>query len=269
MIKGLDNFVTLRESDHRYFDKAGQEYVSVSKFIGNFYKKFDADFIAGATAASEGVSKQEILDKWAAQTAEGSRRHAAIERYFKTTQILDSDLDLKPMILNIASQYKDYYQIHNEVVLYDKDSLIAGTSDLPLVCTSSHKSILDIGDFKNYGKGINQKEVDKHGDPRNEYMLNCLSHLQNSSYNKVAIQLSLYGYMLEKQTGRKIGKLFAHFIDPVNPLINFQIPIPYMKDTIEKMILWKLDSPINLQENIAPEKTKDKNLNHIKPDWDL
>lgn len=260
MIKGLDNFVYLKPDTHQYFDKNNVEYMSVSKFIGLFYKKFDANLVSGQVAKSEGVSKQSILDKWNGQTSEGTRRHDALERYFKTTSILPVDEDLRPMILNIASQYKNYYRVYNEVILYDEDVLLAGTADLPLVCTSSSKSVIDIGDFKNYNKGINQKEVDKEGNPRNEYMLHCLSHLQNSSYNKLALQLSIYAYMLQKKTGHKIGKLFGHWISPTNPLINFQIPLPYMKYEVIEMIKHKQSNTIIIEQPT-------KNLNHIKSDW--
>lgn len=262
MIQGTNNFVTLEKSSHIYKDKNGEQYLSTSKFIGLFYKKFESDFIAGAVARNEGVKKQDILDRWGEQTDEGTRRHDALEMYFKTTQIAPENEDLRPMILNIASQYKDYYRVYNEVIVYDIDEKIAGTIDLPLVCTSSSKSVIDIGDFKNYGKGINQKEVDKEGKPRNEYMLGPLSHLQNSSYNKVCLQLSTYAYMLQKQTGRKIGKLFTHWISPENPLINFQIPCPYMKHEVIAMLKWKNENPI-------PIEPVNKNLNHIDSDWDL
>ncbi len=250
MIKGLDNFVKLKEDPHQYFDADGTEYLSTSKFISQFYKKFDSNFIAGRTAISEGVTKQDVLDRWNGQTNEGTRRHNAIELFFKTATILPENEDLRPMIINIVSQYKSYYRIYNEQALYDKDEKTAGTSDLILV-TSSHKdSPVDIGDFKNYGKGVNQKEVDKNGNYRNEYMLGPLSHLQNSSYNKLCLQLSDYAYKFQKQTGRKIGKLFGHWISPENPLINRQIPCFYLKYEIEAMIKFRKENAIEIQTPI-------------------
>lgn len=266
MIEGLDNYVFLKEDTHQYFDRDGNQYLSVSKFIAHFYKKFEADFIASAVAGNEGVTKQDILNRWSGQTQEGTRRHNAIERYFKSMIILPEDEDLRPMILNITSQYRDYFRVINEQVLSDRENFIAGTTDLALITTSSKKGVIDIGDFKNYGKGINQKEVDKHGKPRNEYMLGPLSHLQNSSYNKLCLQLSTYAYMLQKQTGRKIGKLFGHYISPENPLINYQIPVPYMYYEVQAMIEWKKQNPVILESAPTKEKTT---LNHIQSDWNL
>ncbi|MES3018158.1 MAG: hypothetical protein V4721_10275 [Bacteroidota bacterium] len=267
MIIGLDNYVTLRESDHRYFDKDGREYMSASKFLGLFYEPFDANFIAGQVAASEGVPKQVILDRWQAQTDLGTHIHEAIQRYNNTTEMLPEDEYLRPAILNIAFQYKDYYRRYNEVVLYDKDEFLAGTADHPLVTTSHKNSVIDIGDWKCYGNGINQKDLDKHGKPRNKYMLHCLDHLQASSYNKVALQLSLYAYMLQKATGRKIGKLFAHWINPINPLINIQLPVPYMKHEIIAMIAWRKENATVI--TTEPEEKTSAIESFVNDEWDL
>jgi len=253
MIPGLDNYVSIKPDTHQYFDREGNEYMSASKFIGLFYKKFDANLIAGIVANSDGLSKQQVLDKWSDQTNNGTRIHNALEEYDKTLQISPENESIKEGIINIASQYKDYYRTYNEQILYDRENFIAGTTDKALVTTSHKNSVIDISDFKTYNKGINQKEVDKYGKPKNEYMLHCLSHLQNSSYNKVALQLSLYAYMLQKQTGRKIGKLFAHWINPNNPLINFQIPVPYMKHEIIAMIKHKNENPIILPKSVIDE----------------
>lgn len=261
MIKGCEPYVRIKADTHQYFDPQGTEYMSVSKFIGLFYKKFDSNLVSGMVAKSEGVSKQSVIDKWDGQTQEGTRKHDALEYYFKTTQIKPENADLTPMILNIASQYKEYYRVYNEVILYDKDNLIAGTADLPLVCTSSYKSVIDIGDFKNYNRGINQKEVNSDGKPRNDYMLHCLSHLQNSSYNKLCLQLSTYAYFMEKMTGRKIGKLFGHWISPTDPLINKIIPIPYMKYEVIEMIKWKNENPIPMEPA--------KSILSPSQDWDI
>jgi hypothetical protein len=244
MILGLDNYVTIDKESHRYFDADGREYMSASKFIGRFYKPFNADMIAGFSAKAEGVSKKIILDRWQSQTDEGTRKHAAIERFFKTTCILPEDEDLRPMILNVVSQYSKYHRVYNEQIVYDVENFLAGTLDLPLITTSHKASPIDIADFKNYGKGINQKEINKNGSDRNDYMLHCLDHLVNSSYNKIALQLSLYSYMLQKQTGRRIGRLFAHQINPTNPLINHRIPFPFMKHEILAMLEWHKTNPI-------------------------
>lgn len=253
MIKGLDNFVTLKEDTHQYFDTDGVEYLSTSKFIGQFYKKFDSDLVAGKTAANEGCTKQEILNRWAGQTDEGTRRHNAIELFFKTATILPENEDLRPMIISIVSMYKSYYRVYNEQVLYDFEEKTAGTSDLVLATTSHKDSPVDIGDFKNYGRGINQKEVDKKGKFRNEYMLGPLSHLQNSSYNKLCLQISDYAYKFQKQTGRKIGKLFGHWVSPTNPLVHYQIPCMYLKYEIEAMIKWRQKNAVEVLPTITED----------------
>lgn len=268
-IKGIDNWVFLKEDTHQYFDLEGTEYMSASKFIGLFYKKFDANVVAGFTAQSEGITKEEVLEKWDGQTKNGTRIHNGIERFNKTTEILPADEPLRPAILNISSQYKGYYRLYNEQVLYLRDELVAGTTDVVGVCTSSPKSVIDIGDYKTYNKGINQKEVNKDGNFRNEYMLGPLSHLQNSSYNKLCLQISLYAYMFQrmtKQYERKIGRLFGHWINPENPLINYQIPVAYLYYEIEAMLDYKRNNAIVIEQ---PQPAKSVLSNFGNSEWEM
>jgi hypothetical protein len=238
MIQGLDNFVYLRKDDHKYFDKNGVEYISNSAFRKLFKPHMDVDMIAYQSSKSSDLSPQEIKDEWTFRADEGTRIHEAIQLYNETTTILPENETLRPGILNIESQYKDYWRSINEPVLYDKDVLIATSVDRLLITTSHKNSVIDITDWKTNEKGIKQKEVDKHGKPRNQYMIGVLDHLQNSKYNDYALQLSIEAYFLQKMTGRKIGQLTIHWINPHNPLINYQIPLPYMKLEVEAMIDW-------------------------------
>lgn len=236
MIDGLSNIVKLRESDHKYFDITGAEYESISKFRGRFKEPFNKELVAHQVAKSEGRSAQEVMAEWDAKTAEGTRIHNSIERYSKSGIILPADKDLEALNYNLADQYKGYYRIMDEVIIYNQLHGIAGTADRFLLTTSSKKCVIDITDWKTNYKGIHQKEVDKHGKPVNKYMLGCLSHLQNSKYNDYALQLSIYAWMLQELTGRKIGQLNIHWINPEEPLDNFKIPVPFMKYEVEAML---------------------------------
>lgn len=268
MIQGLDNYVKLEPVSHTYKDTDGNEYESVSKFRSPFKKAFNKEMISSQVAKSEGRTKQSVLDEWESRTDEGTRIHNAIERFNKTAEILPEDEDLREAILDIVSQYTGYYRVYNEVVVYDEENRIAGTMDQPMQVTSSKKSVIDIVDFKTNYQGIKQKEIDKHGKLRNDYMLGCLSHLQNSKYNDYAIQLSIYAYMMEKKTGLKIGQLSIHWINPANPMQNFQIPVPYMKYEVLAMIQWKKDNatPIAHHEVVA---TKKQVIITQEDNWDL
>lgn len=244
MIKGLDDYVYLDEASHRYFNRDGHEYLSVSKFRGLFKEPFNKAAAYNCAGKNEykDMSPEEVLIYWEAYGKEradiGTNIHKAIELFFDTTTILPENEILRPALLNISSKYRDYYRTYNEVILYDNESMVAGTTDKPLVTTSAKDSIIDITDWKTNKDGVNQIDLDKHGKRKNKYMLHCLSHLIDSSYNDYAIQLSIYGYLLQKKTGRKIGKLCIHYINPENPLINYKIPLPYMLNDVKLMFEW-------------------------------
>lgn len=234
--------VQLEPISHKYFDKDGNEYLSVSKFISQFTPTFDKDRISAAYAAKNNLSQKDVLDQWdkKAQAAinHGNQIHNALERYEKTTVILPEDISLKPMILSVASEYSHYYRIYQEQVLFDKEAKIAGTSDKVLQISSSSKSAFDIDDYKtNLSKGI------QFYSDYNKYLLGPLSHLQDCNYNKYSIQLSIYAYMLEKAYNVKIRSLGIRFIPPHNILAHHRIPVPYMKAEVEAMFQYRINNP--------------------------
>lgn len=250
MIAGLDNYVSLEPSTHTYTDLDGRKYLSVSKFRDRFKKPFDKSIAYNCAGKGEyvGMTAQQVIDKWEAYRDErgtiGTRYHNAIEEFEKTTIILPENEPLRPMILSVTSEYRDYYRIYQEQVLYDTEFMIAGTADKLLV-TSSHKDApIDIADYKTNEKGILIKDLDKNKKPVHKYFLGPLSHLLESKYSDYALQLSIYAYMLEKKTGRKIGSLRIHFIPTDNPLAHFFIPCTYMRETVIAMLEWHRQNPI-------------------------
>lgn len=260
-IVGLDNLVSLEPIQHKYFHKVtSEEYMSVSKFMSLFKKPFDKSIAYNCAGKGEyeGMTAEEVLLYWEVygqeRAKEGTELHEANERFSNTTEILEKHEKWRPAILNISSKYKCYYRVYNEVVLHDDENLIAGTSDRVLV-TSSHKEApLDISDYKTNKTGVHQVDLDKKGQRINKQMLHCLSHLTDSKHNFYSLQLSLYAYMLQKQTGRKIGKLFIHYINPENPLINYSIPVNYLYYEIIEMLAWRKSNAIKIEPAPTPEK---------------
>jgi hypothetical protein len=237
-IVGLDDYVALEPESHRYFDKDGREYLSVSKFIGMFKKPFDTDRMSKLSAKKYGVSQAEILRRWEKKKNmaidHGNRIHDALERFDKTTTIKPENEDLRPTILSISKMYSTYYRRVSEAVLYDTESLVAGTTDKIMQCTSHPKSVVDLDDYKtNLSKGIQFKS------DYNDYLLGPLAHLQECNYNTYALQLSIYAYLYQKKSGKNIGMLNILFIPPDDHLSFRRIPVPYMKAEVEAMFEYK------------------------------
>lgn len=246
MITGFDNYVYLNEDTHQYFDRDGREYESVSSFKKRFKEPFDSKNAAQFSAGKGeyiNMTPSEVEIYWKQYGQEradvGTRIHNAVERYLKTLSILPEDEDLTPTILSIAKEYSTYYRILPEQIVYNTEFMIAGTIDLPLITTSHKHSVTDIDDLKTYLDGIRQKSYNKRGEPTNKYMLGPLSHLQDSKYNELCVQLSLYAWMVEEKTGRKIGQLRGRHINPNNPLQHYPVPCGYLKGEVIEMLKHK------------------------------
>ncbi len=233
----IQNYVSLRASDHRYFDLDDREYSSVSKVLNGIEEKVDWEAIAGNCAGKgkyKGMSKAEVLAAWDANknvaANHGTRNHNALERYSKEFNILPEDMDLEPMIKSIAATYVDYYQVHDEACLYSEKYGVAGTADKILIVAKGSRFV-DIEDFKtNLNKGI------VFNNSSNKYFLDPVSHLQNCNFNRYALQLSIYGLMYENLTGNRVRNLWIRFIPADNPLDHYRIMIPYMKYDAEAIL---------------------------------
>lgn len=256
MISGLNNDVTLEPVKHIYTNKQGTEYMSASKFLSLFKEPFDKkiSYACAGKGIYVGMTAEQVLKQWSDYGTEraelGTEIHEACELFSETTQILPQNEKYRAALLNINSQYKDYYRSYNEVCLHDDDELIAGTSDRILVHTSHKDSVISISDYKTNLGGLPQIDLDKKGNQKIKYMLGPLSHLIESKQNYYCLQLSLYAYMLQKQTGKRIGKLFIHYINPENPLINYHIPCQYLRYEIIECIKWYKQNAIIIKSDI-------------------
>jgi len=152
------------------------------------------------------------------------------------------------MILDVAKVYSDYAMSYDELCLYDDEYRIAGTTD-KLLCISKRKDgMVDISDYKtNLKKGIEFFSQYK------KRLYAPLDHLEDCNFVKYSLQLTGYAYMFEKLTGRRVRKLFIHFIPPDNPMAHYRIPVMYMKNDF-KLILeaYKYHIQSALSTNLPP-----------------
>ncbi len=231
MANQIQELVSLDSKSHIYSDIYGNRYDSVSHVLHSFERPFQADLIAGLVAKRDSRPKDEVLAEWSQNQTKaavhGTRIHSAVELFEQNQTIRPEDEDLRPMLENLSVDHQGYHRILSEVILYDPDYKIAGTTDRLLYLTKSPKSVIDIEDFKtNLSRGI------QYSNPRREYLLGPLAHLQNCNFNIYALQLSAYAYMLNKMTDRKIGRLTLVYLTDQS----FQkIPVPYMRYEIEKV----------------------------------
>ena len=144
--------VVLEPVSHTYQDYLGNQYLSVSKFLGMLSEKFE-DTPAYARASDE--TRTQWKEKGRVAAEHGTGIHNALERYNQTGQILKEDAHMADAIRSITSEYKEYHQTYDEICLYNSDYRIAGTADKVCLVSSRKDSEFDIADFKtNLNKGI-------------------------------------------------------------------------------------------------------------------
>lgn len=247
MAHGLfEEKVALEPIKHVYTDKIGNEYVSVSKLLSMLSESFENTF-AYRNATPEKLAEWKLKGDVARE--HGTNVHKAIETYaqFKTCENPEWETGIK----SILEVYKGY-RCYDEVCLYNEEYRIAGTADkISAVGTGKNVSVI-ISDFKtNISKGIYY-----HSD-YSKCLYPPFEHLQDANYIKYSLQLSLYAYMWENLTGRKIKRMFIHFI-PADDFTKHEIiPVNYMKHDVKLLLdTYKPQIDLLLNKNIVIESNE-------------
>ena len=141
--------------------------------------------------------------------------------------MLEENSHMTEAIKSILSEYKGYYQSHDEICLHNDDFRLAGTADKVCLVGNRADSEFDLADFKtNISKGIEYHSEYK------KRMFYPIDHLQDCNFVKYSLQLSIYAYFFELLTGRKLRKMWIHFIPPDDMMKHYKIPVMYMKSDV-------------------------------------
>ena len=264
--------VKLEKESHVYTDSRGVVYESVTRVIKCFTQEFEAEKISYHVAAKRdkesmaeaikrGVSQVTVLNGYPKYNRGITREDVLLEWKENSREACDMgtlvhDGAEKFLLYGIKSgnEYDRYYEwlrkhvswykkIYPECVLYSKKYGIAGTSDLVCSRTGVGGGIVDIKDYKTNDISFNSIGEDFYTKQRkhyNRYMKDPLGHLEECDYNKYALQLSIYAYMLEEEFGYKIGNLEVVNMKWKSIVKPSTFPITYMKEEV-KLILdyWK------------------------------
>jgi len=203
-----------------------QEYTSATTFISKFKKKFDADFHAKWVAEKEGVTPEEIKERWKKINSEskvrGSNIHSAIDDYNKTGDI---DPEYKEVIESLESlKLYDRKNSKCEELVYNHNYKLAGTAD----CIEDCGSTFNVYDFKT-NKKFNLYSQYK------SFFLDPISHLSECEYNTYSLQLSLYAFMYQSMTGMRVNQLGVMYYERESNRFNYY-PVPYLKNDILIML---------------------------------
>ena len=219
------------EDTHQYINiETNEEYCSVSKLLGRYKEKFDAENISKWVAKKRGISQEEILKEWEDNKNfacdRGTDFHAALENYVKYGEVgpLYKKI-IEKFQLKVEKYIPNISEIYSEKLLYNHDFKIAGTSDLLF---ELEDGTFIIGDFK-----TNKKF--RFGSDYGKWMKAPLNHLSECEFNIYALQLGIYGFMNEILTKKKCKGLLIFWLD-MNTGNWEVIPTNFMKHEIILML---------------------------------
>ena len=201
-------------------------HISVTKFVDRFVKPFDKDLIAPISAKKAGVSTEEILELWDLKAEKGRMRGVILHTYLESLFNQEPDVDLGMNdsrylelcegdkefnnsvveVLHAADKFYEkiagrYEPIWTEKMVGDDEFGINGKPDLPLFDNNTGNIVLF--DAKQ-GKELTAKGYNK--------MLGPFSKHKDGNLVTGSLQLSMYKFIIEKNTGLKVSScILGHF----------------------------------------------------------
>ena len=231
------------EDTHKYISYIdGQEinYISGTQFLHRFFPPFDPnDEIAKRCAAKEGVTLEEIKEKWAKAGREasalGTRVHECcedIELGRKELRNTPQDAREERMFSNAMKMAKRFYSqldiLGVEKIVFSPTLRIAGTIDLFARSRKNGNYILC--DHKT------NKSIDKE-DKWNKFALKPIEHLHDINFNSYSLQLNLYQYLLKHEGYVPKDSKFTMFLNHITEEGAEIIQLPDMQNEIKDMII--------------------------------
>lgn len=210
---------------HTYINPYTEEaYISTTQLISKFKKPFDVEKVSKRVAEKEGVSQDEIKERWKKINNDskvyGQKIHSVLEDYNSAKIVTEGYEDLIKSYkkLNVVS---DDDTLLVEEKLYNHLYKLAGTADIIRLEDRGGFSIFDLKTNKKFNL-YNQYS---------EYLLNPLTHLSSCEYTTYALQLSLYAFMYQGMTGRNVNQLgIMYYNKDENEFLYY--PTPYMRNDV-------------------------------------
>lgn len=221
------NGVKFDDDIHKYYVN-GKELTSVTTIIGFFENEFNEEYWADIKSKEYNITTKEVIFGWnfinKKATTKGSIVHNYAENLFNNKYfIYPKDLVyqtfgydpiyndyLKEKTL-VDKFYKDSFNklipIKTELVVYDNEFGIGGMVDLLVYNVTA-------GEFQIWDYKTNRQLTTKND--RGHKMKGCLSDLDECHMETYSVQLSTYKYIIEKNTGMKLGKSYLVWVNKAN-----------------------------------------------------
>jgi hypothetical protein len=212
------NDITFYDEPHKYF-LDGKELISVTTLIHKYQEEFNEDYWSQYKADQFRLTQKEILRGWnfinKKGTIKGSGIHDYCENLFQNKKyeypkdLILNEFGFDPVIneYNTTKKHVDKFYndvrgklipIRTEMVVYDRESLIAGMVDM--LFWNVRMKEFQIWDWKT--------NKDFTFEMKSRYLLHDLCTLEDCDMEIYSLQLELYKYIIEKVLGIKLGKSY-------------------------------------------------------------
>lgn len=242
MIKEHVGPVYLEPIEHVYIHRqTGRKYNSVTKAIASIEPHFDAQAVSEAIVNQAdnvkqeryiGMNQTQILDYWQMLNDEantyGTKVHDIVEKYLKADKWWFPEDELSKKVIEGYNNLNidEGIRMQPERIMFSEEFELAGMSDLII---DIDQVFFDVGDWKT-NRVFNFFNPYGH-----ETLLKPFDHLQNCQWSIYTIQLSVYAYMYEMETGRKCRQIWVGYWDKT--IETFQkIQIMYLKHEARKLL---------------------------------
>lgn len=223
MIELFPPNVYLQEADHKYYDSAGNQFLSFGSVYEFVCDRFDAQKIAYFAGGKNEEGMIAKLDEWDKKREAGVRLDKALTEYAKTGKTEEQDL------LEAVKTILGTYPAHTieQLVVYNNDYRTAGTADKVILTSNRKDSKFLVSDWKCYEDFNIYKS--------RGWLKAPFEHLPKSKLTQINFQLSFYAYHIEQLTGKKCEGTFIHLIDPTTvgrDIKEQKVYLPYIKNDI-------------------------------------
>lgn len=226
-----------RDSNVLYDGKQHSYYLSnlvlqsMTNFVDNCFPEYNLKEMASKIATQRGkrlATFMSILDRKGNERRDSDTElHSKIESFYQHKFVEEDDTF---RLFKIFANQITLNPFRTEWHIYDKDLSLAGTIDL--VDYSNDKFTIYVWSTSDKlienGMAVVKNKYDQKALPP-------ISHLDDCAYNRYALQLSLYKYILEKNYGIEVSELRLGIFHPAynKPYV---LKIPYLKNEVETLM---------------------------------
>jgi hypothetical protein len=232
MSKKRESKVYLEPVEHVYIHKFTKEkFKSVTTVLSMLEPKFNAEEIALAIQNQDptkkkeqyqNMSQEEILAEWKRINDEaneyGTEIHEIMERYLLADKIYIPKNDYERELILKFQEIDPMTTgtIYPETILFSEKHKLAGTADIVEMC-DDHFNIWDWKTNKKFNY------ISKYG----HWLNKPVSHLSDCQYSVYSLQLSIYAYLLQLETKKKVGRMGVFYLNPETDKFEL-IPVIYL-----------------------------------------